>query len=518
MNQRISLLLLSILLTCTATPLWAQKAKKEDVAKAIKEFEKFYANKNHHLRKAAVDGIGDTNSEKVVKHILSALSDKSDIVRAAVSPALAKQTTKEALALLTRELNASSKLDYKLAILDAFKETRPKVAYKTILKMAEGKVFELKLVAAELLALLPPEGSKSGDALMALTEDKQAQMRLVAIDGLIAIKHKDALDRVLILMDEDKDWRVKATAIAATVMFREKKCIQPLIKMLESGEGRLKEDAHHALVRLTGKQYSNNPVRWRKWWTKAQGRFVVPTEAELKKKEAELKAAMAAYESSEDSPPFLGIKTKSQRILFILDVSGSMQDLVIPTGTSKEKVEKFRELYGEGDTKIDLCRNQLINTIAGLKKHVKFNILLFDSEIRPWKKKLVSATAGKRNQAFKFLADLTPETIKDRLVRDDKGGTNTFAALNWAFGLKKGPQEKPSKNHTVAGDTVFLLTDGLPSVGRMIDVNELLRYFTVVNRRAKIVFHTLTFGTGNSGFLEPMATLSGGRFVSVNLE
>ncbi len=517
MPRRIIFLFIALSLASTS-PLWAQKVKKEEVAKQIKEFEKFYANKNKHLRKAAVDGLGDCNSPKVIPYLLSALKDKESIVLDSVGPALAKQTTKEALADLTRVLKNDKNLEHRLIIMEAFKTTRPKVAYNLLLSFVGGKVFELRLVAAELLALMPQDGTRSGDVLMTLTEDREPQIRLVAIDALIALRHKKALDRVLVLMKNDKDWRVKATAIAATVTFREKRCIEPLIDILENGEGRLKEDAHHALLKLTGKQYSSNPKRWRSWWKRAKDRFEVPTEEEMKKKAEELKKAMAAYESDDDSsPPFLGIKTKSKRILFILDISGSMQDLVIPAGTSEEKKKKFRELYGEGDTKIDLCRNQLISTIAGLKKHVKFNILLFDSEIHPWKKKLVKASAGNRNQAFKFLADLTPQTIKNRMIKEDKAGTNTFAALNWAFGLKKIPQKKPSKNHKIEGDTVFLLTDGLPSVGRMIDVNELLRYFRVVNRRAKIVFHTLTFGAGNNGLLEPMATTSGGRFVSVTL-
>ncbi len=508
-----------LLIGLASTFSFGQEAKKEEVAQAIKEFKKFYSNENKHLRKAAVEGIGDCNSEKVVPYILSALKDKEEVVRSAVLPALEKQNTPKALALLTRAVKNAKKIETKVIILESFKKTRPKVAYNSVLKMAEGKVFELRLLAAELLGVLPAKGSASSDALLKLLDAKEPQIRLVAIDSLIGLKFKGALDRCILLMQEDKDWRVKATAIAACVPFRAKRSIEPLMDILESGEGRLREDAHRALVKLTGKQYSSNPSRWRSWWKRAKNRFKVPTEAEIKKKEKELEEAMAAYGSSGgDPPPFLGIKTKSKRILFVLDISGSMVDLVIPYGTSEERVKKFRKLYGEGTTKIDLCRNQLINTIAGLKKHVKFNILLFDAEIHPWKKKLVKASAGNRNLALKFLADLTPDRIKRRVAKEDKGGTNTFAALNWAFGLKKTPQKKPSKNHKVEGDTVFFLTDGMPSVGRMKDINELLRYFTVVNRRAKIVFHTMTFGAGNNSFLEPMAKLSGGRFVSVILK
>ena len=517
MLSRFALVLLA--LAAAFTPLHAQKkVDRKALEAAVKEFQRFYSDENKHLRKAAVDDLGACNHPEVIPFLLKALKDKEVIVRRAVEPALAKQVSPEALALLTRTLKKTRDEELQLAILGAFKQSRPKVALDTVLKIAREGSFATRVVAAELLPLLPQDGGRAGDLLLELTRDREPQIRLIAIDGLMALKHKKALDQVIEIMDQDKDWRVKASAIAACASFREKRCIEPLLNVLENGKGRLKEDAHRALLNLTGLRYSNNPKTWRSWWKRARSYFKVPTEEEIQKKRAQIRKAMAAYGAEDKSPPFLGIKTKSQRILFILDVSGSMRDLVVPKGSDPEKLKRFRELYGPGETKIDLSRNQLINTIARLGKHVKFNILLFDSEIRPWKKKLVSASGGNKNMAFKFLGRLTPESIERRVAKDDKGGTNTFAALNWAFGLTKKPQKKPTKNHKVESDTVFFLTDGLPSAGRLIDVNELLRYFRVVNRRAKIVFHTITFGTGNESFLRPMAESSGGRFVAVALD
>ncbi|MCB9834227.1 MAG: hypothetical protein H6807_17320 [Planctomycetes bacterium] len=515
--------ILVLALLVLAQPLHAQPKKEvtnKEAETALEEFNKFFGNANEHVRKAAVDQLGDCNHAKSVMPLLSAWDDKSEIVKKSVSPALAKQSTPEALATLTRELKKTSDLGKKLAILEAFKVTRPKVAYDTIFKLSDDKVYELRLVATEILALMPPEDDRAQKRLIDLLQDKEPQIRLVAIDALVALQIKEAIDLCLDLARNDPDWRVQATAIAALAGLRDKKSVAPLIDMLENGEGRLREDAHKALVSLTGRSYAPDPKTWKDWWARVGSKFEIPTQAQLEEQRQKLKEAMAAYGGSpDDTPPFLGIRTKSQRILFILDVSGSMADKITMTGASPEKIEEFKKRYGEeAETKIDFCREELITTIANLGDHVRFNICLFDADVRPWKKSLQKATPGNKNVAIKFLSRLTTDEIKRRLIKDEKGGTNTFGALNFAFGLANEEQEIPSKNHTVDSDTVFFFTDGMPTYGRITDISELLRYFKVLNSRTKMVFHTLTFGTGNASLLKPMADLSGGQYVAVSFD
>jgi hypothetical protein len=55
----------------------------------------------------------------------------------------------------------------------------------------------------------------------------------------------------------------------------------------------------------------------------------------------------------------------------------------------------------------------------------------------------------------------------------------------------------------------------MPTAGRLTDPGELLRYFNVINRRTKIVFHTIAFGHANSSLMKPIADVSGGIYVEL---
>ena len=510
-------LILLICPTLLARATDDETVTKKQAAAAIKEFKKFYANRNEHIRKAAVEDLGRVNHDDCVAPLIAALSDKSPLVAQSVISAIARQTTKPALARLTRIL-AKSGLDVKLAILESFKVTRPKVATETVIRLIRSKKTVLRLVATELLAVMPSAKGKAEPLLLEMTADSNPLIRLTAIQALVGLNHPDSADRCLEMLVEDKDWRVRATSMKALRAFRLKRSIEPLIDAMEREDGRLQDDAHIALQDITGFDYSAKVETWRRWWKRVKGRFEVPTAEEKKAAEKRLRESRAKYDvGKRDYTLHPGIKTKSKRMVFLLDISGSMQDKLVFETRDAERLKRFKDLYGDYETKIDLAREELINTVARLKPHVRFNIITFNSAVKKWKPKLVSATSGNRNAAFKFLAKLTPEFI-GKMTETGIGQTNTFGAINLAMGLKNEPQRKPSKNHKVESDTCLLMTDGMPSVGRITEPDELLRYFMVVNRRAKIVFHTLTFGHGNEALLQPMAESSGGKYIVISVD
>ena len=495
---------------------FAQKAdvSKKEADAAVKSFVKYYGNKNEYVRKAAVDDLGNINHAATVIPLLRAIRDKAPIVRDAVAPALAKQTTKPALAELTRQLG-KGKLTAKIAIMEAFRTTRPAVAFPTIEKLALGRVFETKLLAAELLPLITGKEKKARDHLWTLSSDKDPQVRLTAMEGLVALGHEKGADRFLELMDTDVDWRVRSVCIKALRELRLKRSIQPFIDGMTEQEGRLRDDCYEALVDVTDQEFSADAKVWQRWWDRSKARFKVPTKAQIAERRRKEAEAAAEYDRpAEDETPYHGITTRSKRMLFVLDISSSMVDKVVTTGISEKRLAAFRERYRGFETKIELAREELIDVIARMKPYVKFNIVVFNSEVKKWKPKLVSC-GGNRSGAIKFLSRLTPDYIQKVTLKTGKNRTNTFDALNEALGLTKKPSAKPRKNHVVENDTVFFLTDGLPTTGRIADPQRLLRYFETVNRRARIVFHTITFGQDNRDFLNAIAITSGGKHVTI---
>jgi HEAT repeat protein/VWA domain-containing protein len=516
---RTAFALLTLLLASTSLFAQAAEATRAEADQAISDFNKFYKNPNENVRMAAVEDIGDTNHPDVVPLLLQAMKDKSPKVRNAVAPALKKQTTKGALFALTREIGRTRDLETKLMLLETFKVTKPTVAYPKVLEFAKGRTFELKLAAAELLGIMPSEKKKSERALMKLVEDKEAQIRVVAIDALAKLKHPELLDLCLDKMKTDKDWRVQSTAVAAIPRLRAKRSVVPLIEYMPEAKGRIADDVYAALIELTGEDYPPKPDRWMKWWKRLPPTWEPPSEAELDKRRAKLQKSMQAYGGGDESgTPYHGIKTRSQRMVFVIDVSYSMVQKAVLKGLSDSELKEHKERYADGkggyyERKIDIAREELINVVATLKPHVSFNIIMFNSKVKKWKPRLVKASG--RNAAIKFLSKFDKDWVEAQTLSANSGQTNTFAALNAVFGLKDEPQRKPTKNHKVDGDTVFFMTDGLPEVGEITDTDLLLDYFFELNGRAKIVFHVITFGDSNESFLRPIASSSGGQYVQI---
>ena len=497
----------------------------KDVAAALKAFEHYYADKNEHVRKAAVADVAAVDHVAVVEAVLRALGDDSLVVREEAERALERFRSTEALALLVDKVTKPKSWDLAPAIFQAFKVSRPDGAYEPALVAAESSPsFEAKLAAIELLPLLASREGRSEAALAKLVVDKEPLVRLAALDGLGTLKAEALAPSCIerLAPKVEADWRVRAAAVAALRKLRVKEAIPALIDALEREDGRLKDDCQQALLDLTGGAvFARDVADWRTWWGAAQASFKVPTLAELEDRKKKLEKAEGPYAPPKERgyAPFVGIETRSKRILFIIDVSGSMSEKLVLSKKDPKRYDDFIKRYGLHETKIELAREELIKTIAGLESFVKFNIATFHTTVTMWKPDLMAATGGNKNAAIKFLADLTPEKVNsDANATPDSGRTNTFDALNVAFNLAKTPNAKPSKNHKVESDTVFFLSDGMATAGRIQDPGELLRYFTTVNARAKIVFHTIAFGHGNVSLMQPIADRSGGQYVVIALE
>ena len=509
------------LISSAATPAPDEEATRTQAEAAIKQFEQFYANKNQHVRKAAVMGLADCNHELAVEPLIGAIADESTLVRDQVPLALARQSTSKAFVAMLRTLKTTRKVDIQLALLEAFKVTRPPLVYDTVLKLAAKGAFETKIVTAELLGLLPQKGSRSEEALLALLDDKSPQIRLAAIDSLGQLGSASLADTCMRILVEDDDWRVRASCVDALAEFRLKETIPPLISAMESEEGRLQDDIHDALVQITGElDQTADPQSWQKWWDRVGDRWEVPSKEEVERRRKQRNAGDRQYAPAlRKYTPFVGIETRSRRMLFLLDISGSMADQLSMVGADAARIKAFKEQFGDYEHKIELAREHLINTIATLPSYVKFNIITFHTDVKHWKKGLVAANTGNKNNAIRFLARLTPSELRNLSNSTQEAGrTNTFDVLNAAFRLTKKPTARPTKNHTVEADTAFLVTDGLPTAGRLTDPDELLRYFMTINRRTKMVFHCITFGYGNESLLKPIAETSSGQYLVITLE
>jgi hypothetical protein len=352
--------------------------------------------------------------------------------------------------------------------------------------------------------------------------DADPLVRMAAADGVAALKIKDYGKELVGLLD-DAEWQVQTSAIKALQVTRPQDAVQPLIDLMKKN-GRLRTECADALFQITGFDFGVDPERWQTQWNNlmAIAGWRIPTDEELKKKaEARKKNAALYGVKGEKTQAFAGIPTTSTNVLFIIDVSGSMDDLVV-------EVEKFQ---GYKDRKrFTIVQTELLKTIEGLNDTTNFDICAFATDLHIWKGRLVPANVVNREAALQFVRHLAPiggseaqEAAAAGLggASLGQGKTNTLKALMHAFGVD--PDNPPKAVLTGADkgalksplDTVYFLSDGRPSVGKLVDTNEILKEVRRYNEVYKMVIHAIAIGEFQKEFLEQLADQNGGVFVDL---
>lgn len=389
----------------------------------------------------------------------------------------------------------------------------------------------LKQVAAEPKAAAPVKVEIAralhsiGDpdvvtAIEPMLADADAMVRMAAADAAGGLKLV-ALGPKLVPLLKDDAWQVQTSAVAALGIVRPQAAVQPMIDLMKK-QGRLRTECADALFRITGFDFGVDPERWQQQWTRLMEipNWRIPTEEELKAKEASRKKYEALYGKVDKVTSFAGIKTTSTSVLFIIDVSGSMDDLVV----EREKFQGYDDFR-----KFTVVKKELLGAIDTLADNVNFDICAFATELHPWKKRLVPANLINKDAAKDWVNRLKPiGGTEDQEAASfglgagglELGKTNTITALLHAFGIDadKPPTGPVSGDKTIIKnklDTVYFLSDGRPSIGRLVDTAEILKEVTKYNEFYKIVIHTIAIGEFQKEFLRDLATQNGGVFVDM---
>ena len=164
---------------------------------------------------------------------------------------------------------------------------------------------------------------------------------------------------------------------------------------------------------------------------------------------------------------FHGIPVYSKRIVFILDLSGSMKDEIlveVPDPKRSGLVKKINR------TKMEVSKEELIRTINSLGPKVYFNVIFFGTKITPWQKRMVLAAGRNKKTCEVFVK-------KQKCL----GRTNIYDSIEFAL-------NDPN------ADTVFLLSDGGPSEGKYMFKSRVLRKVWRLNKYQLVRINTLMFG------------------------
>lgn len=314
------------------------------------------------------------------------------------------------------------------------------------------------------------------------------------IDGLAALGDTAIEPALLTKYLAHESWYVRARAAHALALLRSRAGISAMIARLEKEEGRSRTDLNQALQSLTGQNFRPVHAVWQRWWKENEKDFVVPPAPK------ELTALEEAQEAS--GVTFFGISTESQRVLFVLDLSGSMKFSMTPRNNPNDDPSMPYDEPRQGDmSRLEAAKRDLTKAVSGLKDGGVFNLVLFASDVWTWSDDLVTMKPEVRAQVNEFIT-------KSEAV----GGTNIHGALERALDLA-GAKAGATWSAPVI-DTIYFLTDGRATVGVTTDTEEILAYVRERNRNAGIVIHAIGLSDAHDAVLmRRLAEENGGTYV-----
>ena len=350
------------------------------------------------------------------------------------------------------------------------------------------------------------------------TSDPESPVRLRALAALAAWK-VSATRLALIAALGDPAWEVRALGVRMCARARLVEATEALIRALEKEDGRLRRDEDDALFALVGVRMDGDAALWRKWW----GEHAAEVEARAKALAAEGAydkplgpaeawdvadgadpASKEGAEGRATTAAFYGIVTTSKRVVFVVDVSKSMEE------AAKERPPSLsgKAPYGEpaGRAKLDIAKWQLHRAIAALPPDATFDVIVFSESYHAWQPTMTEATPKAKAKAHEFV---------DAIVAN--GTTNISDSLDRAFELAGATPlllRGKAPRTSLAADTVYLLTDGDPNRGRVTDLAALLEDVALRARSARLVVHAIGIGeVSGSSFLGSLAKRTGGQYV-----
>jgi len=502
----------SIALGCVLSSGLCLAAADDEI---LREFKKYFRKyKESAVRVEAIRSLEGVESPEMVKVLSPLLKDGDpEVVRAAIERLAAFETRPPVDALLTK-LEKEKQEPIRVGLLRALSSGGYPDTIEIVAVCLEDKAWEVRRRAIEAIAA--SKHASAAALIDPLAADREPAVRLAVIEGLTRLEAEVVVSRAIEAL-VDEAWQVRAAAMTALSVVRSKDAIDPLIARMELEEGRLREDAGKALEAITARGFGPRVELWKQWWGSWKERYEIPTDEELevlRKKQAE---RAATYKPVAGATSYHGIESPSRAMLFVIDISGSMEHEVVER-------DRFKDGGYPSYSRMDIVKTELARTVEGLEPYVRFNIIAFATEVKLWKKDLVAANVLNKSSAASFIKRLEPlgGTSKEDLARVGltgsanlaAGRTNTYTALAHALGVE-GKKRSRSEDYELEVDTIFFLSDGRPTDGKYTDAEELLRFVKEANDLRKTVIHTIGIGDFPPELLKRLAESNGGVYVNL---
>ncbi|MCC7137560.1 MAG: HEAT repeat domain-containing protein [Planctomycetes bacterium] len=444
---------------------------------------------------ALLRGLEKVRSVETARLVLSRLAIDADVVRETIVLLLKRTEDPEVIGWLrTSGLSDADAMvrAHVARVLGDLKDTTSRTTFEAMLKDPHWLV---RANAAKALQDLADPAS--APVLVAEIEDKNPKAWIAKADACAALGQATSkATKAVVARLTASDWQVRLSACRALATMGDIDAVDPLIERLDTEGGRLHREIHAALKAVTHESFGPNPQVWRKWWQDQKPKGIPPPLPEAKNPEDDRYAP--AKKPGEDEPTYYGRRIFSQSVLFVLDVSKSMETLIEVPKDAQEKLGTLPK-----GQRIDVAKNAVITALGKLDARTRFNLVFFSTKVRPWQDALVVA-GGMGAQAI--------GAVKAAGLEEE---TNIYGALKAAVGL----HEKPTLQAQLdpIPDTMYFLTDGTPTRGEITDTETILSWMRDVNRFAKVEIHVIAMG--NTGvdleFLRRLAAENDGEFIHV---
>jgi hypothetical protein len=383
------------------------------------------------------------------------------------------------------------------AILDGIGRLRAPEAVRWLVD--EGLARATSPLLLQTIALHLAEADETGvPALVVSLEAARRPEQIVPLLHALARKGADAWASAVPTVLRQllhEDWAVRAAAAHALAAIARPECVEPVIRALgkEAEGSRGLQEMTRALQVLTGQKFGPFPDVWVRWYADRR--------ADILAGRIPLGRGTPTDEASAGGR-FYGIPQDALRIVYVLDVSGSME--VSMTDPRWDGNVPLPPRKGE-PSRLEAAKKELLRAVKSLRSGTRFAVLLYSDHVRPLHDELVPAGPDAYAKLEAELAGTVPG-----------GSTNIYAAMDAAMRLAGVHPDMPSKEQRA--DAIFLVSDGSPTTsdGKTEDPARTLHAVRNWNALRRVVIHTIGIGREHArGFMRSLAEQNGGRYFPV---
>jgi hypothetical protein len=314
---------------------------------------------------------------------------------------------------------------------------------------------------------------------------------------------------------------VREHAALALSTICDPQAITPMIDLLASSYGQTKKRVAAALEALTRQQHGTSESTWRRWFA-AEGAPYLAGKVELGG------GTPSSRNKTNEKNYYFGIPQDGKSIVYVIDSSGSMKaeiNLRLPQSEPPEDAPKGGGTVAKLDkkpgadsdkprktTRLEACKDELIRALGRLKPTTMFNVIWYSDQPHQLKPEMLPATPQAIKAAQDWVRKLEPNQ-----------STNIHDSMRMAFELtgqlptkaKSGPITGAKQKRAAAPDTIFLLSDGSPTLptGKLDSTEKIINAVRNWNALKSVVVHCIGIGEGiNESFMRKLATENGGEF------